>query len=96
MRDSLEQSERAQGKFLTTPMKALQIIQTLLLLTVIGLGAWIGNTTVDSSRSIARMEETIRGMGSDATRLSVQIEKLTEEHYALDRRVTRIEARDSH
>ncbi len=74
-------------------MKALQIIQTLMLMAVIALGGWIGTTTVDSSRSISRMEETIRGIGNDNQRLTLQIQRLTDEHYMLDRRVTIIESR---
>lgn len=92
---SKESSEldHAKGRFTTGAMKALQILQTLMLVAVIGLGGWIGSTTVESARSIARMEETIRGISSDNQRLSLQIQHLTDEHYALEHRVTTIEAR---
>lgn len=88
-----EHPEHSRGRFSTGSMKALQILQTLMLLVVIGLGGWIGSTTVQSAQSIARMEETIRGISSDNQRLSLQIQHLTDEHYALEHRVTTIEAR---
>lgn len=91
--DQLDQIERTEGRFSTGPMKALQILQTLMLLAVIAIGTWIGSTTLESSRSISRMEETIRGISSDNQRLTSQLQRLTDEHYALDRRVTTIEAR---
>jgi hypothetical protein len=85
--------DQSEGRFSTGPMKALQILQTLMLLAVIGIGTWIGSTTVESSKSISRMEETIRGISNDNQRLTGQLQRLTDEHYALDRRVTTIEAR---
>jgi hypothetical protein len=39
------------------------------------------------------METTVREMSGEASRLSKQLQRLSEEHYALDRRVTTIEAR---
>ena len=93
MTEPSERLEQAEGRFSTGSMKALQIIQTILLMAVTALGGWIGTTTVESSRAIARMEETVRGIGNDNARLTLQIQHLTEEHYALDRRVTTIEAR---
>lgn len=89
-----EQLERAEGRNDGRYSgSAFQIIQTLMLLAIISIGGWIGATTVESSKAISRMEETVRGISHDNQQLVTQIQRLTDEHYALDRRVTTIEAR---
>lgn len=67
-------------------MRTLQVIQTLMLMAII-----IG--TVENSSMASKMESTVREMSGEASRLSKQLQRLSEEHYALEHRVTSIEAR---
>lgn len=75
------------------PMKALQIIQTVMLLGMLAIGGWIGSTTVESARAISRMEEQVKSMSYEQGRLGSELTRLWESQSQIEHRVTVIEGK---
>lgn len=74
-------------------MKALQIIQTIMLIVVVGIGGWIGNTTVESKSAIIRMEEQVKSMANEQSRIDAEMTRLWDAQTQIDHRVTIIESK---
>lgn len=75
------------------PMKALQILQTIMLAAMLAVGAWIGTTTVESARAIARMEEQVKGISTEQSRVNSELIRLWQVESDLEHRTTVIEGR---
>jgi len=80
--------------------KALQILQTLMLLTLIGGMGWTVATTLENSRILAKMEaltvvrDAEMGRIANVTlHLSDQVDRLRDVDSVLDRRLTVVETK---
>lgn len=77
----------------TAGMKALQILQTVMLTAIIGMGGLLGSIILSDHRLLATIEQTQKDEASERSQLHVQVDKLQDKEEAIDRRVTTIEAR---
>jgi hypothetical protein len=72
--------------------RALQILQTILLTTLLGVGGWNLLTTVETQKSMATLTESLNIRSHQIDAMADEIRGLHASDNQLDRRVTTLEA----